>query len=163
MMNYLDQPAVQYTNETEFMQNQLAALTPAHIMRYLNFRVFGVPNPPADHDLNPQVRGNSVSYWKKAISYFMPNKMMQWNQVSGMGNPTKSVEVNQLVRFIWRKEVRGQGAAKQARRAATHDEFVQMHDIFKAEGNGNIEKYGIPAMMNYQYHLIGRIDDVSQA
>ena len=26
-----------------------------------------------------------------------------------------------------------------------------------------MEKYGIPAWMNYQYHLIARIDDATQA
>lgn len=44
-MQYLDQPPIAYTVDTEFTQEQLAALTPVMIMRYFNFETFGVPEP----------------------------------------------------------------------------------------------------------------------
>jgi hypothetical protein len=162
MMSYLDQPAVAYTVDHEFTQEQLAALTPASIMQFFNFRAFGVPNPPQGHDVDPLLRSNTLKYWKKALSHFMPNRMMAWNELSGVGNPTRCNELNQLLRFVKRKEVRGQGAESQARRATTALEFEAIHSILKAEGSNTMEKFGIPAMMNIQYHLIARIDDTSQ-
>ena len=90
LMQYLDQPEDAYTVDTGFTQVQLGALAPAMIMRHFNFRAFEVPEPPEGHNLAPLVRSCSLKYWKKAISHFMPNKMMPWNELSGVGNPTRS-------------------------------------------------------------------------
>ena len=38
-----------------------------------------------------------------------------------------------------------------------------MIEILKEDGNDIIWKYGIPAMMNFQFHLISRIDCATQA
>jgi hypothetical protein len=32
--------------------------------------------------------------------FFMPNKLMAWNAISGQGNPTRSIEVNKLVKAV---------------------------------------------------------------
>jgi hypothetical protein len=32
----------------------------------------------------------------------------------------------------------------------------------EADDNDYVQKYGIPALMNYQYHMISQIDDATQ-
>ena len=47
-------------------------------------------------------------------------------------------------------------------------EFRRLHEIFKTVGGASLSgrslvwKYGIPALMDFQFHLIERIDDTTQ-
>ena len=47
-------------------------------------------------------------------------------------------------------------------------EFRRLHEIFKTVGGASLSgrslvwKYGIPALMDFQFHLIARIDDTTQ-
>ena len=50
----------------------------------------------------------------KALSYFMPRQNMQWDDVCGEGNPTKSTAVNKSIAEVKLNEVRGQSVASQA-------------------------------------------------
>ena len=54
-----------------------------------------------------------LEFWKKAILFFMPNCLIPWNSTSQEGNPTKSIEVNDLIRCV-KKEVCKQGFAPQS-------------------------------------------------
>ena len=77
------------------------------------------------------------------------------------GNPTKSIEVNNLVKKVQKLEVRKQGKASQARRPLTLDEFrFVVHQLKKKDCV--VKKYAIPALCAFQFHLIGRIDDTCQ-
>jgi hypothetical protein len=100
-------------------------------------------------------------YWKKALSSFMPNRLMVWNEISGVGNPTRSIALNDLIKYVKKKEVRGQGAPSQARRSIKDAEFRRVVELLKEE-EGIIKKYGIPAMMAFQFHMIARIDCSTQ-
>jgi hypothetical protein len=91
----------------------------------------------------------------------MPNCLMPWNAISGQGNPTRSIEVNTLIKKVKKKEVRKQGVAFKAQCAVTHDEFRRMHSILR-EKNDVIHRYGIPSLLTFQYNMIGRIDDCTQ-
>ena len=42
-------------------------------------------------------------FTKKAISYFVPKKLLGWNAKSKSGNPTKSVLVNNLINKVNKK------------------------------------------------------------
>jgi hypothetical protein len=53
----------------------------------------------------------------------MPIFLMPWNAISGQGKPTRSIEVNTLIKKVKKKEVRKQGVASKARCAITHVEF----------------------------------------
>ena len=96
----------------------------------------------------------------------MTNQLMAWNELSNVGNPTRSAELNNLVKYIKKKEVRKQGVSSKARRALLHEEFkstiatVQGH---KRTSDGAstepIWNYGVQASMCLQFHLIARIDD----
>jgi hypothetical protein len=50
-------------------------------------------------------RASSLEYYKKALSYFMPNRLMAWNVVAQVGNPTKLLERNALIKSVKKKEV----------------------------------------------------------
>jgi hypothetical protein len=132
-------------------------------MKWFNEETFGNPEPPENHNVNPLVRCNTIEFWKKALSSYMPNKLMPWNELAGVGNPTRSTKLNALIKYVKKKEARGQGAESQARRSMKDDEHRRVIKICKEEGTTTVVKYGIPAIINYQFHMIARIDDSTQA
>ena len=107
MMSYLDEEEYDPDN-AHFTQEQLGALTPARLMLWFNYKVYENPEPGDADDqaqLEPLVRSNSIKYWKKAISYFMPNRLQPWNVLSNSGNPTRCTDINDLIKRILRREV----------------------------------------------------------
>ena len=114
-----------YEKDHVFSQEVLAALTPNDIKRWMCEKAYGTPEPgPNDHPtLCPST---SLKFWKKAISSFMPNRLMSWNILTNVGNPTKSIEINDLIKAVKKKEVRKQGRASTVRRPLQHDEFQSM-------------------------------------
>eukprot|EP00957_Ditylum_brightwellii_P029733 2248368-Ditylum_brightwellii.AAC.1 len=59
--------------------------------------------PPSTN--NP-TKGHSTSltYYKKALLYFMPNCCMVWNELTKTGNSTRSEDVNDLIGAVILKE-----------------------------------------------------------
>ena len=98
LMSYLDN--IEYENDAEFTEQQLGELTPEKLMKWFNHETFDIPDPPVGHDLAPLVRTNTLKYWKKALSFFMPNCLMPWNALSGVGNPTRSKKIIGLIGYI---------------------------------------------------------------
>lgn len=149
----------------------LAAITPNDVLRYMNLKTFGTTEPAGD--ANPiSARANSLAMDKKAISYFMPNRDM-WSVTRTEGNPTRSALVNGLIKRVKKKEARKQGVDSQTRRPMLGQEFVVMHDLLnrnvlsagqRGEGAHDVfwKRYGISAMVNFQFHLIARVDDSTQ-
>ena len=160
LMSFLD--GVAYAKETIFTEQRLRRITPSDILRWMNMKTFGVENPPLD--ANPlTAHSSSLAYWKKAISHFMPNCLMAWNSTAGIGNPTRSSEVNDLITRVKKKEVRRQGVESSAHRPLTHEEFCQQQTIFReSPGLDDLTRYGMPALFNFQSHMISRIDCASQ-
>ena len=68
-------------------------------------RWFNVQEVRTD-DAKPIARSNNVEFWKKALSFFMTNGLMAWNEISMVGNPTRSAELNDLIKYVKKKEVR---------------------------------------------------------
>ena len=89
LMSHLNN--VTYTREHQFSRDELSTLTPSDLMSWMNKKVYGVEDPPLD--ARPTVRAGTIGFWKKSLSYFMPNRLMQWNELSNVGNPTKSSEI----------------------------------------------------------------------
>lgn len=160
LMSFLDN--VKYPKETVFTQERLLQIKPNDILRWMNVRAFGVPNPPPN--ANPLgARPTSIEYWKKAISSFMPNRLHPWNEALQMGNPTRSSEINDLIKRIKKKEVRNKGATSQARRPITETELIEVQRLLREKPeHGNVTKYGIPGFVNFQVHMLSRIDCASQ-
>jgi hypothetical protein len=116
-----------------------------------------------------KVRTNTLAFWKKAVSFYsMPDCLHDWHSGLNVGNPTKCAEVNDFIKYIKhikQLEARKQGADSQTRRLMTEKEFKRLHEIFKSYGGSHslsIWKFGMPALINFQFHIIGRIDDTTQ-
>ena len=162
LINYLD--GTQLPKGTEILRERIQQLTPDDLMRWFNMQVFGV-EVRAD-DAKPIARSNSVEFWKKALSFFMANRLMAWNEISMVGNPTRSAELNDLIKYVKKKEVRKQGVTSKARRSLLHEEFrgtlaelKDYHRTQEGESTSPVWNFGMPAAMCLQFHVIARIDD----
>ena len=132
---------------------------------------YGTTTPAPD--ANPvSRRGSTLGFDKKAISFFMPNRE-RWSVSRSEGNPTQSQEVNNLIKSVKKKEARKQGAETKTKRPMQDDEFVAMHEMLKKVGDavddGRMtsyavcwQRYGLRALVNFQFHLIARVDDSTQ-
>ena len=122
--------------------------------------MFGTTDP--EEDCTPKLRRLLLLlYYKKAISYFMPNKLLGWNVQTSSGNPTKSVLVNNVNNKVKKMEVWRQGKETQARQPLTIDEFKYTIRKLK-DGDDDVWRYALPALCSFQFHLIACIDDTCQ-
>lgn len=158
-MSFLDD--CEYDNDHQFTQERLGEIKADDVMMWFNKIVFGTEAPERGHDMRPLLRRNTIEYYKKAISFYMPNRLMGWNELSKVGNPTKSSQLNDLIKYVKKKEARKIGAPSKARRPITSSEYREVMRILKSSDN-LIQKYGVPALMNFQFHMIARIDDSTQ-
>ena len=161
-MSYLDGRDPPYPKAHVFTVERLLLLTPADVLRYLNFKTYGIPNPP-EGMLPKNARSSSILYYKKAISHFMPNTDYPWMPMQNFGNPTRDPKINKLISYIKSKEVRGQGAPSRTRRSLTYDEFeLQQTSLRENPLHGVATMMGVPACCNFQMHMLARVDDVTQ-
>jgi hypothetical protein len=109
---------VEYARDTGFAPERLASITGEEVLQWLNLCCFDNPTPPKD--ANPvKFRSNTVAYAKKAISPFLPNRNIPWNELTLTGNPTQYYKITDMIKSVLAKEVWGQGRKSQARRALT--------------------------------------------
>ena len=152
----------EYGYEREYTDAELREVTPTELVRWLNMRTFGVTDPGPNTTIRPLVRANTLAFWKKAISFHMPDRLHGWRSGSNDGNPTKSAEMNDFIKRVKKLETRKQGAESQTRRPMQEIEFRQLHEVFKSSsGTTNssiIWKFGMPALINFQFHMIALIE-----
>ena len=161
-------PGQEYTRSQAYRTSELNAITPLDVLRWMNIKTFGVPDPPLD--ANPvSARSSSLNFYKKSISFYMPNRLIVWSTTRNEGNPTRSNEINDLLKRVKRKEVRKQGVSPKCRRAITEREFRLLLTVLQAANseiavatNPIVLRFGLPALLNFQFHLIARIDDTTQ-
>ena len=140
---------VKYPNNHEFTREELAALTSNDLVGFMNMRAFGMVMPGPNNKPS-HCQSSSLEYWKKAISFFMPNKNHQWNEMTNSGNPTRSQDVNDLIKRVKRFEIRKQGAEPQARRPLTIAEIkAAMHELWNSDNPES--KYGVSALLCFQF------------
>ena len=158
MMSYRD--GIEYSKSYKFSPEELGEVTPEDVYKWMAMKVYGRPDP--NNDDNPtHGRSSSLEYYKKALSYFMPNRLSTWNAIMHSGNPTRSVPVNNLIKAVKKKEVRRQGKPSQARRPLESQEFSStMHILHSFKDS--IHRYQLPALCAFQFHMVGRIDDCVQ-
>ena len=151
--------AYEYEPDATFTKEQLLEIRPNDIKRFLMMKAYDDPDADPNRGARPtNYRSDSLYYDKKALSFFMPYKNAAW--VQGRGNPTKSQAVNDMIKEVKKFEVRGQGAPSNAKQPLRQNEFCKTLELFRRQGDWNhTQKY--PAMALWQYHLIGRVDDVS--
>ena len=113
--NLTDPTKEPYDKGTIFTEEQLLAIKPQDLRRWMESKAFGMPNPPPE--ARPIYgRSTSMLYYKKAISFFMPEKNNKWSvRDGGHRNPTMSVAVNELIKLTRRFKVRKQGKPSAAR------------------------------------------------
>ena len=75
LISYLDN--VQYSKETVFEKERLAQLKPDDLMRFFNWKIFGSETLAAEEKMRPQLWSTCLEFWKKAILYYMPNRLIR--------------------------------------------------------------------------------------
>lgn len=154
-LEFLD--GIEYSADHVFTDERLGRLTPIDIYRWFANTAYGTDDPGPD--TNPiHSRCSTLEYYKKSISHFVPNQQQPWNAITNTGNPTKSKEVNSLLKAIKRKEVRGLGAPSRSDRAFTLEEYDQCLKIMNTFEDER-KRYLYPAITKFQLHMIGRIDE----
>ena len=164
------QPGNLYERDHVFTEAELTAVIPSDVCRYMRLKAYGAEFPSPDK--NPiHSRHSAISFDKKAISFWMPNRE-KWSVTRTEGNPTQSKDVIDLLKAVKKKEVRKQGAKSQVRRPMVGKEFESMHKLLLEAGNddrrtttshaSSWKRYGISAIVNFQFHMIARIDDSTQ-
>jgi hypothetical protein len=103
LLSFLD--GQKYHKDTVFAQDCLAAITAEDLLRWMNYKMFGAPFPGPDANLTG-CRSSTILFWKKSISFFIPNKHHPWDSLMEQGNLTRSREVLDLIKYIKKKEVR---------------------------------------------------------
>ena len=87
------------------------------------------------------------------------------------GNPTRSAEVNEFIQWVKSCEVKNIGKASLARRNFEFNEFINILKINLEKADSFDSKklmkdltlmYMCHALWVFQWHTIGRVDDVSQ-
>ena len=98
-------------------RDELLAVTPDIIVRYIKLKVYGSEDAQADVTPPLYYRSSTIKFWKKAWSYFMLNQMTPWNEIVGMGNPTRSIAVNKIIKAMKKMESARLGRPSNARQA----------------------------------------------
>jgi hypothetical protein len=134
LMSFVD--GVQYRMDARFRPSYFLDLTPVDIARYFCLIAYGTAEPDMEHNFPSQARSSHLEFAKKAISWYMPNKLGHWQAQAHppVGNPTKSVEVNDIIKVVKKKEVRGQGRLSNAKRPFTTDSFVPCYEEGSSSG-----------------------------
>ena len=83
---------------------------------------------------------------------------MEWNEISNIGNPTRSGAVNYLIKAIKKMETARLGAESQARWALYASEFEQAMEIMEEFNNDEFATFS-PAFFRFQLNMIARGDD----
>ena len=143
----------------------LLRIQPEDVVRYFNMKAYGKMYPGTD-DVPTLCRSSTLTVYKKAVSFFCPRTTMAWDEIAGMGNPTRSKLVNNLVKKVKRHEVRHEGVRSRARRPIEWQEYIKLQEklcIAVATSNHSTEKKKYlmaRSLFCMQWHMISRVDDM---
>lgn len=136
----------EYARDHAFSDEELLSITPEAVCRYMNMRAYKQINP--DESSRPiYARANTLNHIKKAVSYYMPRKRLQWDPIRKEGNPTRSDEVNDLIKRVIRFEVRREGVESNARRAIEYDEYLNLLTIARMDESLRWRRYMLGSVL----------------
>ena len=87
---------------------------------------------------------------------------MQWNEIAEVGNPTRYLAINDLIKSMKKSEVKNLGINAQGRRAMIDIKLTEIRRLcfqLEEEEKSTVVKYGLSAQMYFQFHLMARLDD----
>lgn len=87
----------------------------------------------------------------------MVNQNHNWNEITNVGNPTRSQVVNDIIKRVKKFEAQKQGSPSKAQLPQKEHEYQSIIGTHHKEDD-IVAKYGIPAVINFQFHMIGRLD-----
>jgi hypothetical protein len=140
-----------------FTREQLLSISDRDIYRWMKHRIYG-DEEAAEASAPPlYYRHNSVLFWKKAISHYMPNSHMPWNVETKTGNPTRSPLILKLLKNIKRFEVQRRGKEPKWKRPFTPEEFEQIQQLSYALENKE-DALCLAAYWALQFSMMARLD-----
>jgi hypothetical protein len=149
-----------FSAEHKWTRPQLLAVTPTKIMNFLKLKIYD--DADVDPDVTPpkRYRSNTIKSWKKAWSFFMVNKMTNWDEVTKRGNPTRCAEINALIGSLIKMEVARRGMPSCARRSLVKDEYTSI--ICQLGRNDVVIGSWLTAYFSFQVSMIARVDDTAK-
>ena len=146
----------EYDRDTLFTPAVLGQLKPDQIVQWMQKKVYRTLNPGLN---NHPVHGcsSSLEYYKKAISHYMPNKLISWNALMEVGNPIHSMEINNLIKKVKKAEVQKLGKKSSAWCPLKKAEYHALLRIL-GEKDDFQRKVRYTAFIKFHFHLIGRAD-----
>jgi Transcriptional activator of glycolytic enzymes len=161
-----------FTNQDTFNPNQFVEITAGIVHRWMFHKTFRKvyinTNRPLEDNGRPCevfIRSTTLHSMKTAVSYYMPDRLSNWHYTHGQiarpsGNPTKSMLVNNFIADIVQMEVRGEGLQTNAKRPVTQLEFRKTLKLLATRGRNVHTRLRYATMCLWQYHLMGRADDL---
>jgi hypothetical protein len=106
-----------------YSEAELLEIKPTNIAQYMRQLAYHTPHP-GPNDRPTYCRESTLVQYKKGISYFMPHRDNAWNVQANYGNPTRSREVNDVLRAASKSNKKGHETSRVQKNVAT---FIQMH------------------------------------
>ena len=101
-----------------------------------------------------KLRSSTLEMKKKALSWYMPDRVASWSTRTLSGNPTKSGLVNDFVKFLKKMEVRRVALPSQAKKALNMQQFRAAIRVLEINKEKFQFFYWYSTMMKFKYSLI---------
>lgn len=141
-----------------YTTEELIGITPSDIQRYLNKLAYNKETPGSE-DRPVHCRANTLAFVKRSLSGYMPRRLVPWDPISKQGNPTRSEEVNNVIKAVKKSEVRHEGVLTSATRPIEYEELISLLKILRTDRNPE-KRHMVCCVICMQWHLIARIDDM---
>ena len=143
---------LQYDKKQMFSDDELYLIVPMDLKKWFFFKVFGFREGtqvviPGETNFN--IRSSTLEMMKKAISWYLPDRIACWSPRSKTGNPTKSKEINDFIKFMRVIEVRKVARPSQAKDAMIMPQFRAALKLLESEPDF-INRQRMTTLMRYQ-------------
>jgi hypothetical protein len=156
LLSFLD--GQKYHKNTVFPSERLGAIMAEDLLRWMKYKTFGTPFPGLD--ANPTgCRSSTILFWKKSISFFIPNKHHPWDSLTERGNPT-------LQRYTGSRQVHQEERSLPSRGSLSSEKAIDPGRVQECctspQDWTRRRRASGEVWLAFQFHLITRIDCVGQ-